>query len=49
MGLYGKIFNDFGLDFKVLDKNGELPLEAMIKNITNDEQGVVTVIDGMKH
>ena len=36
-GPYGYVFNDFGENFEVTDKNGEETVEVMIENITNEE------------
>jgi len=47
-GVFGRLFNDFG-DFEVLDKNGEELQDCMIKSITNEEQGLVTLLDNNKH
>lgn len=33
----------------MLDKNGEEPVEVMIKSITNEERGIVTLLEGAKH
>lgn len=43
-----RISNDFGT-FEVLDKNGEEPVEVMIKDIEISERGLVTLLDGAKH
>ena len=46
------MFNDFGPEFHVLDKNGEELHEVLIKSIHYDEEKnrtVVTVLDGYKH
>ncbi len=44
-GVFGRIFNDFGKEFDVLDKNGEeLPI-CMIKNISCEENGLVELLD----
>lgn len=48
-GPYGYVFNDFGQDFEVTDKNGEETVEVMIENITNEEEGVVTLLNGQRH
>lgn len=48
-GPFAKLFNDFGENFEVIDKNGEDPVECMISNITNEENGVVTLLPGLKH
>jgi ubiquitin-activating enzyme E1 len=41
-GLFGKIFSDFGPEFKVTDTDGEEILTGTILNISNDVEGVVT-------
>lgn len=43
-GVYGRVFNDFGENFEVLDKNGEELQTVIIKSITSEEQGVVEVL-----
>lgn len=51
-GLFGKVFNDFGPEFTVLDKDGEELQEVMIKDISYSEERqatVVTLLDGFKH
>ncbi len=51
-GLFGKVFNDFGSEFTVMDKDGEELQEVMIKNIEYNEkkdQTVVTLLEGFKH
>jgi molybdopterin/thiamine biosynthesis adenylyltransferase len=48
-GAYFRMLNDFGDKFEVLDKNGEEPVEVIIKNITCEASGVVTLISGAKH
>mgnify|MGYP000926696280 CR=1 FL=1 len=48
-GPFSRVFTDFGSKFTVLDKNGEEIQEVMIKNITNAKEGVVTLLDGVKH
>jgi hypothetical protein len=42
------LFNDFGT-LEVLDKNGEEPVESFIEKITNEEEGVVTLMPNQKH
>lgn len=44
-GVFGNIFTDFGEKFIVLDTTGEPPASNMIASITQDANGVVTVID----
>mmetsp|Transcript_28550 Transcript_28550/g.25456 ORF Transcript_28550/g.25456 Transcript_28550/m.25456 type:complete len:247 (+) Transcript_28550:2470-3210(+) len=48
-GPFARLFNDFGKDFLVIDKNGEEAQEVMISGITNEEKGVVTLLQGHKH
>jgi molybdopterin/thiamine biosynthesis adenylyltransferase len=48
-GVFGRVFNDFGEGFEVLDKNGEELQDCMIKSITNEEEAVVTLLDTNKH
>ncbi|CDS05756.1 Putative Ubiquitin-activating enzyme E1 1 [Lichtheimia ramosa] len=48
-GLFGRIFNDFGSKFEVIDATGEEPLTGMIAAITNDTEGVVTCLDETRH
>jgi len=42
-GVYGRIFNDFGEKFIVMDKDGEELQELVIESITNAEEGIVTL------
>ncbi|CAI2384890.1 unnamed protein product [Moneuplotes crassus] len=48
-GVFCRIFNDFGDEFEVIDKNGEETKELMIKEITNDKEGLVTLQEGFNH
>ena len=51
-GLFGRVFNDFGEEFCVLDKDGEELQEVMIKDISYNEKKdgtVVTLLEGFKH
>lgn len=48
-GVFTRVFNDFGDAFEVLDKNGEDLQDVMIKNITNDEHGLVELLPNTKH
>ena len=48
-GPFARIFNDFGKEFIVLDKDGEDLKERWIKSITNEENGVVEVLDTERH
>lgn len=49
IGFTCRIINDLGEKFEVLDKNGEEPIEVFVKEITNAEKGVVTLLDGVKN
>ncbi|XP_067929190.1 ubiquitin-like modifier-activating enzyme 6 [Watersipora subatra] len=48
-GLFAYGFCDFGLNFEVLDSNGEEAKDVFICNITKGEEGVVTVYDARPH
>jgi hypothetical protein len=48
-GVYARVMNDFGDSFVVLDKNGEEPIEIVIKNISSEEKAIVEVLDGQRH
>lgn len=48
-GLFGRVFNDFGEGFEVLDKNGEELQDCMIKSISNEEEALVELIPNAKH
>ncbi|KAI7871699.1 ubiquitin-activating emzyme E1 [Spinellus fusiger] len=48
-GLFGRIFNDFGTQFEVLDATGEEPLTGMIAAVSKDAQGIVTCLDETRH
>ncbi|ORZ23635.1 ubiquitin-activating emzyme E1 [Absidia repens] len=48
-GLFGRIFNDFGKQFEVLDATGEEPLTGMVASITKETEGVVTCLDETRH
>lgn len=48
-GAFSRVFNDFGEKFEVLDKNGEELQDVMIQKISNDEQGVVELLQQQKH
>lgn len=45
-GCWSRLFNDFGDEFEVIDKNGEDPIEVVIEDITNAENGIVKLING---
>lgn len=36
-GVFGRVFNDFGENFEVLDKNGEDLQDTIIRSISNEE------------
>ena len=40
-GAFSRVFNDFGDQFEILDKNGEELQDVVIQKISNDEEGVV--------
>uniref|UniRef100_A0A7N6AXU7 E1 ubiquitin-activating enzyme n=1 Tax=Anabas testudineus TaxID=64144 RepID=A0A7N6AXU7_ANATE len=48
-GLCGQLFCDFGEEFTVLDRDGEMPMSAMIQSITKENPGVVFCVDEQKH
>lgn len=48
-GLCGQLFCDFGDQFEVLDTDGEMPVSAMIQNISKGNPGVVVCTDDRKH
>ncbi len=48
-GPFGRIFNDFGDKFEILDKNGEELQEVMIKSISNEEKGLIELLPITKH
>mmetsp|Transcript_25362 Transcript_25362/g.33102 ORF Transcript_25362/g.33102 Transcript_25362/m.33102 type:complete len:1104 (+) Transcript_25362:37-3348(+) len=43
-GPSGYIFSDFGPAFTVRDSNGENPLTRIVTHISNDEEGIVTLL-----
>jgi hypothetical protein len=49
LGVFSRIFCDFGEEFIVYDKNGEEIQELLIKDISCEENGVVTLLEGSKH
>ena len=49
MGLFGSLFCDFGDEFVVHDTNGEEPQNAMVASVTQEEAGLVTVLDEGRH
>ena len=48
-GPFSRVFCDFGNEFLVADKDGEEIREVLIKSITNEEQGLVTLLENNKH
>lgn len=44
-GVFGRLFNDFGDEFDVLDKNGNEIKELLVKNISSEEKGIVTLYE----
>lgn len=44
-GVFSFIFNDFGKEFEVFDTNGELPLSLVVTSVSQENPGVVTVLD----
>jgi len=48
-GPFSRIFCDFGNEFLVTDKDGEEIREVLIKSITNEEQGLVTLLETNRH
>ncbi|KAJ8000486.1 hypothetical protein DPEC_G00180630 [Dallia pectoralis] len=48
-GICARVFCDFGEHFEVSDPTGEETKEIFIQNITQDDPGVVTCMDGRTH
>ena len=49
-GFYGRLFCDFGDNFKVVDEDGESPRRTLVRSIEpNDDSFVVHCEDGEKH
>ena len=48
-GVFGRVFCDFGRDFVVFDPNDEPAATSMVGAITQDEPGVVTVLEDHRH
>lgn len=48
-GVFGRVFNDFGDDFLVLDKNGEELQDCMIENIESSDKTLVQLFKNAKH
>mmetsp|Transcript_13065 Transcript_13065/g.17628 ORF Transcript_13065/g.17628 Transcript_13065/m.17628 type:complete len:227 (+) Transcript_13065:1605-2285(+) len=47
-GVFGRVFNDFGDNFEVLDKNGEQLQNVIVRSISSAEQGVVELLGNQK-
>lgn len=45
IGLSGFIFSDFGDNHIILDQNGIEPKKFLCKDITNDQKGLVSIVD----
>ena len=48
-GVFSRVFNDFGPQFEVLDKNGEELQDVMIQKIASEEAAVVELLQNQKH
>jgi ubiquitin-activating enzyme E1 len=48
-GVFCRVFNDFGDEFEVIDKNGEEIKELMIQEISCEKEGLVTLQKGFIH
>lgn len=44
-GVMGYIFSDFGPEFTVADKSGEPPVQRVITNISNELEGIVSLLE----
>jgi len=44
-GIFGNVFADFGEHFTVIDPNGEQPASSIIASVTQENPGVVTLVD----
>jgi len=49
VGVFGRLFNDFGDKFEVLDQNGEELQDVLIKKISCEEKGIVEILPTAKH
>jgi hypothetical protein len=51
MGCIGRVFNDFGNNFKVLEQNSEEIPDVMINKIETKDESTATIklIEGFKH
>ncbi|XP_060772595.1 ubiquitin-like modifier-activating enzyme 6 isoform X1 [Neoarius graeffei] len=49
LGICSRVFCDFGESFEVSDPTGEEPKELFIQNISQENPGVVTCMDGRMH
>ena len=48
-GVFARIFNDFGSEFEILDKDGEELQDVMVKSITSEKEGIVELLAGTRH
>mmetsp|Transcript_41235 Transcript_41235/g.47497 ORF Transcript_41235/g.47497 Transcript_41235/m.47497 type:complete len:182 (+) Transcript_41235:3967-4512(+) len=48
-GPFSRIFDDFGDEFVVLDKDGEQVKQRWIKTISSDKEGLVEVLGSERH
>lgn len=48
-GVSGIYFSDLGKQFSIEDPTGEEPFEGMIKEISCNSEGIVKLLDGVKH
>ncbi|CAE7785760.1 UBA1, partial [Symbiodinium microadriaticum] len=44
MGALGYIFSDFGSEFTVADETGEPPVQRVITHVSQDDEGIVTLL-----
>jgi hypothetical protein len=47
-GVFSKIFCDFGDNHEVIDKDGEQPAMLLIANVSQENPGVVTLLEDHK-
>jgi len=48
-GFCGRLFNDFGSEFYVINNNSEDPIELMINNITNESNAIIQTVQNAPH
>lgn len=48
-GLFSRVFCDFGDKFTVTDKTGEEYQDLVLSSISNDEKGLVTLLENTRH